>query len=271
VKAIVWQGPERMEIGERPEPADPPPDEVVLRPGAVGICGSEVEGYLGHMGNRTPPLVMGHEFAGEIVTAGVGAERWIGTRATVNPIEGCGHCALCRSGQENICPQRTLIGVHFDGAFADLVRVPAANLRALPDSLDIRVGALTEPLANGVHAVRLGLAGFDVKSAAVVGAGTIGLVTLQAALLSEIPSVAVIEPQDARRERARSLGAHAVLADGDAARDAGGELGFDLVLDAVGAQATRAAAVELVRPGGRVVCVGLAADDMTLSFHTVVR
>jgi (R,R)-butanediol dehydrogenase / meso-butanediol dehydrogenase / diacetyl reductase len=271
VKAIVWQGPERMEIGERPEPGEPGADEVVLSPGAVGICGSEVEGYLGHMGNRTPPLVMGHEFAGEIVAAGREAEDWVGRRATVNPIEGCGRCPLCRSGQENICPRRTLIGVHFDGAFADLVRAPAANLRAIPDSLDIRVGALTEPLANGVHAVALGVRGFDVESAAVIGAGTIGLVTLQAALLSEIPSVAVIEPQDARRARAHSLGAHTVFADGEAAREAGGELGFDLVLDAAGAQATRAMAVELVRPGGRIVCIGLAADDTTLSFHTVVR
>ncbi len=271
MKAIVWQGPERMEIGERPEPGDPNADEVVLRPGAVGICGSEVEGYLGHMGNRTPPLVMGHEFAGEIVAAGREAEDWVGRRATVNPIAGCGTCALCRAGQENICPERTLIGVHLDGAFADLVRAPAANLRALPDELDIRVGALTEPLANGVHAVALGLAGFEVRSAAVIGAGTIGLVTLQAALLSEIASVAVVEPQQARRERAAALGAHAVYGDGDAAREAAGELGFDLVLDAAGAQATRTMAIDLVRPGGRVVCIGLAADDTTLSFHTVVR
>jgi 2-desacetyl-2-hydroxyethyl bacteriochlorophyllide A dehydrogenase len=271
MKAIVWQGPEQMEIGERPEPRDPGPDEVVVRPGAVGICGSEVEGYLGHMGNRTPPLVMGHEFAGEVVAAGRGAEEWIGTRAAVNPIVGCGHCPLCRRGQENICPERTLIGVHYDGAFADLVRAPAANLRSLPGGLDIRVGALTEPLANGVHAVRLGLAGYEAKSAAVIGAGTIGLVTLQAALLSEISRVAVIEPQDARRERARSLGAHSVHADGERARRADDPLGFDLVLDAVGAQATRALAVELVRPGGRIVCVGLAGDDTTLSFHTIVR
>jgi 2-desacetyl-2-hydroxyethyl bacteriochlorophyllide A dehydrogenase len=272
VKAVIWQGPERMELGERPEPSDLAADEVLISPGAVGICGSEVEGYLGHMGNRTPPLVMGHEFAGEIVTAGSSAEQWVGKRATVNPIEGCGHCALCRAGHENICPERTLIGVHKDGAFADLVRAPVANLRALPDALDIRVGALTEPLANGVHAVRLGLDGFAARNAAVIGAGTIGLVTLAAALVNEIPAVAVIEPQDARRERARSLGANAACADGDAARrDVAGELGFDLVLDAVGAQSTRALAVDLVRPGGRVVCVGLAADDTTLPFHTVVR
>jgi 2-desacetyl-2-hydroxyethyl bacteriochlorophyllide A dehydrogenase len=271
MKAIVWQGPARMELGERSDPPEPGPEEVVLRPGAVGICGSEVEGYLGRMGNRTPPLVMGHEFAGEVVAAGAGAHEWIGRRAAVNPIEGCGRCRLCRSGQENICPQRTLIGVHFDGAFADLVRAPAANLRALPDELDIRAGALTEPLANGVHAVRLGLSGFEARSAAVIGAGTIGLVTLQAALLSEIPRAAVIEPQNARRERAGQLGAHSVHASEDDARAAMDELGFDLILDAAGTQATRSMAIHLARPGGRVVCIGLAANDTTLRFHTVVR
>jgi threonine dehydrogenase-like Zn-dependent dehydrogenase len=271
MKAVVWQGPERMEIGERPEPVDPGPDEVVISPGAVGICGSEVEGYLGHMGNRHPPLVMGHEFAGEIVAAGPGAEKWIGARATVNPIAGCGHCRLCRAGQENVCPTRTLIGIHHDGAFADLVRAPAANLRLLPDSLDIRTGALTEPLANGVHAVRLGLSGQEASAAVVIGAGTIGLVTLQAALLSDIGDVKVVEPQEARRERARALGAHSVHADAESARSASDELGADLVLDAVGHQATRAMALDLVRPGGRVVCIGLADDDTTLSFHTVVR
>ena len=271
MKAIVWQGPERMELAERPEPDSPQAAEVVLRPGAVGICGSEVEGYLGHMGNRIPPLVMGHEFAGEVVAAGPGAQEWLGARATVNPIAGCGECRLCRSGQENLCPERTLIGIHHDGAFADLVRAPAANLRRVPSQLDIRVAALTEPLANGVHAVRLGLAGHDARSAVVIGAGTIGLVTLQAALLSGLEQVAVIEPHERRREQARTLGAHSVHRDGDSARAGGDGLGFDLVLDAVGRQATRAMAVELVRPGGRVVCVGLADDQTTLSFHEIVR
>ena len=268
MKAVVWQGPERMEVAERPAPSEPGVDEVVLRPGAVGICGSEVEGYLGHMGNRTPPLVMGHEFAGEVVAAGPEAEPWLGTRVTVNPIAGCGHCRLCRAGQENLCPERTLIGIHHDGAFADLVRAPAANLRRLPEGMDIRVGALTEPLANGVHAVGLGLAGaHEVRHAVVIGAGTIGLVTLQAALLSGIEHVAVIEPHDARRERARELGAHAVHAESPKSEPPG----VDLVLDAVGRQTTRAMAVELVRPGGRIVCVGLADDDTTLSFHEIVR
>ena len=266
MKAIVWQGPERMTIEERPDPPDPVPGDVILRPEAVGICGSEIEGYLGHMRNRTPPLVMGHEFAGTVVAAGEGAEEWVGRRVAVNPIESCGECKLCRAGQENLCPQRTLIGIHSSGAFADLVRAPAANARELPDGVSARVGALVEPLANGVHAVRLGLDGFEVERAVVLGAGTIGLVTLQAARLAGIPYVGVLELQEQRRAQALALGADAVF--GDVADAIGGA---DLVLDAVGAQATRAAALELLRPGGRAVYVGLAADDTTLGFHDVVR
>jgi (R,R)-butanediol dehydrogenase / meso-butanediol dehydrogenase / diacetyl reductase len=275
VRAIVWQGPGRMTVEDRPEPGDPGAGELIVEPGAVGICGSEVEGYLGHMGNRTPPLVMGHEFAGVVVAAGDGARGWEGARVAVNPLVGCGHCRLCSAGQENLCPGRTLIGVHDDGAFADLVRAPAANVRALPDGMTARAGALVEPLANGVHAVRLGLAGGPVRQAVVLGAGTIGLMTLQAALLSGIEHVAVLEPQDERRLRALALGAHEAHASADEARAAlraaGDGLGADLALDAVGAQTTRRLALELLVPGARAVCIGLAADDTTLAFHGIVR
>ena len=165
--------------------------------------------------------------------------------------------------------------MHHDGAFADLVTAPAANARALPDGVPARVGALVEPLANGVHAVRLGLAGDPVARAVVIGAGTIGLMTLQAALLSDIAHVTVLEPHTQRRERALTLGAHAAFGDADEAREAeraaSEGLGADLVLDAVGAQATRATALTLLRPGGQAVCIGLAADDTTLGFHGIVR
>jgi threonine dehydrogenase-like Zn-dependent dehydrogenase len=268
MKAIVWQGPERMAIEERPEPDGPGTGEVILRPEAVGICGSEIEGYLGRMGNRTPPLVMGHEFAGVVVAAGPGAEELEGARVTVNPLSGCGECALCRAGHTNLCADRVLIGVHAPGAFADLVRVPAVDVRALPDGVSARTGALVEPLANGVHAVRLGLAREPVRRAVVLGGGTIGLVTLQAALLSGIEEVALLELQPERRERAAALGAHANYGSEEevlAAEPA------DLVIDAVGAQATRALATRLVRPAGQCVFIGLAADETTLGFHDIVR
>jgi (R,R)-butanediol dehydrogenase / meso-butanediol dehydrogenase / diacetyl reductase len=264
VKAIVWQGPSEMTVEERPDPGEPGAGELILQPEAVGICGSEIEGYLGHMGNRTPPLVMGHEFAGRVVAAGPGADELAGARVAVNPLSGCGHCALCQAGFGNICPDRVLIGVHVPGAFADYVKVPAKDARVLPEGVSARLGALMEPLANGVHAVRL--AGEGIERTVVLGAGTIGLVTLHAALLSGIPHVAVVEPHDARRERAATLGAHAVYGSPDEAREEP-----DLVLDAVGAQATRALGLELLRPGGTMVCIGLAQDDTTLGFHGIVR
>ena len=275
MRAIVWQGPESMAVAERPEPGDPGPGQVILQPQAVGICGSEVEGYLGHQANRTPPLVMGHEFAGVVVRAGAGAAQLEGARVAVNPLSGCGRCRLCRTGHSNLCPDRKLIGVHSDGAFADLVRVPAASVRELPAQVSARAGALAEPLANGVHAVRLGLAHDGVRRAVVLGAGTIGLVTLQAALLHGIEHVAVLEPQQQRRELAAALGAHETYGSEaeaiETVRAATEGLGTDLALDAVGAQATRRLALELLRPGGKAVCIGLAADETTLGFHGVVR
>src|SRR5829696_7118898 len=200
MRAIVWQGPNEMTVEDQPEPPDPGPGELILKPEAVGICGSEVEGYLGHMGNRTPPLVMGHEFAGTVVA---GDSELVGQRVAVNPLSGCGECKLCASGHGNLCRDRVLIGVHVPGAFADFVRVPAADARVLPDGVSSRVGALMEPLANGVHAVRLAPPG--VECAVVIGAGTIGLVALQAALLHRFADVRVVEPQELRRARARPI------------------------------------------------------------------
>ena len=89
MKAIVWHGPQRMAVEEQPDPGAPARGELIVQPEAVGICGSEVEGYLGHMGNRRPPLVMGHEFAGVVVAAGPGAAGLEGARVAVNPLSGC--------------------------------------------------------------------------------------------------------------------------------------------------------------------------------------
>jgi (R,R)-butanediol dehydrogenase / meso-butanediol dehydrogenase / diacetyl reductase len=275
VKAIVWIGPEEMEIEEVPEPAVEP-GTVIVRPGAVGICGSEVEGYLGKMGNRTPPLVMGHEFAGTVTRVGEGVEEdLIGSEVAVNPLSSDGTCALCRAGYTNLCRDRKLIGIHSPGGFAEYVLAPRTNVYPLPEGVGARTGALAEPLANGVHAARLGLASHPVEHAVVVGAGTIGLMCLQAAVLSGIAQISVVEPHEGRRAQALRLGARAAHASGEEAREALEEptegLGADLVIDAVGAQQTRRVALELLRPGGRAVLVGLHDDDTTLGFHGVVR
>jgi threonine dehydrogenase-like Zn-dependent dehydrogenase len=276
MKAIVWNGPEEMAVEEVPEPAVEP-GTVVVRPEAVGICGSEIEGYLGRMGNRTPPLVMGHEFAGTVTEVGEGVdEDLLGREVAVNPLSSDGTCRLCRAGYTNLCPNRRLVGIHSPGGFAEYALAPAQNVYPLPEGVEARAGALAEPLANGVHAIKLGLAGHFVEHAVVVGAGTIGLMCLQAAVLEDIPEVSVVEPHEARREQALELGAHAAYASGEEAREAlegpTEGLGADLVVDAVGAEVTRRMAVEvLMRPGGRAVFVGLHDDATTLGFHDIVR
>jgi (R,R)-butanediol dehydrogenase / meso-butanediol dehydrogenase / diacetyl reductase len=276
MRAIVWNGPEEMAVEDVPEPAVEP-GTVIVRPEAVGICGSEIEGYLGKMGNRTPPLVMGHEFAGTVTEVGEGVdEDLLGREVAVNPLSSDGTCTLCRAGHTNLCPNRRLVGIHSPGGFAEYALAPAQNVYPLPEGVEARTGALAEPLANGVHAVRLGLAGHFVEHAVVVGAGTIGLMCLQAAVLDGIPEVSVVEPHEARRQQALELGARAAYASGEEAREAlegpTGGLGADLVIDAVGAEVTRRMAVEeLLRPGGRAVFVGLHDDATTLGFHDVVR
>jgi threonine dehydrogenase-like Zn-dependent dehydrogenase len=276
VRAVVWQGPKRMAMDEWARPGLPA-TWVALRPQAAGICGSEVEGYLGLQPNRTPPLVMGHEFAGVVVEVGAGADQaWIGRRAAVNPIISCRRCALCAVGRRNLCPERRLIGVHEPGGFAEWVLAPEANLVALPAGLLPQLGALVEPLANGVHAAGLALAGPALTGVgAVIGAGAIGLLALQAAGDASGAHLHVLELDGPRRERAVALGAAAAHRSPDdlldvLRRETAG-LGADFVIDAVGRASTRQLAVAAVRPGGRVVLLGLHDDVTGFGGHDLVR
>jgi threonine dehydrogenase-like Zn-dependent dehydrogenase len=254
-----------MSVDDVPD-LEPPAGEVLLAPEAVGICGSEVEGYLGHQANRTPPLVMGHEFAGRVVELGDGVdERWRGRSVAVNPLIA-GPAPI--AGIEQVSEGRQLIGVHRPGGFAGTVAVPVHRLRELPEGTDPRIGALAEPLANGVHAARIGRAGVEAGPAermVVIGAGTIGLMTLQAALVGGASWVGVVELHPARRAVAEALGAHGTFS----AEDVPGEV--DVVFDAVGAEGTRRLAVDLVRPGGCVVMIGLATTSTSLRFDEVIR
>ena len=271
MRGLVWHGPNEMSIDELPEP-EPGEGEALIAPEAVGICGSELEGYRGEQGNRTPPLVMGHELAGRVVAVGPGVDpAWTDRRVAVNPLV---HAPDALEGIEQLASDRELIGVHRPGGFAGLVPVPAHRLRPLPDGADARLGALAEPLANGVHAARIGRAGVEggpTGRAVVIGAGTIGLLTLQAVAVGGADWVGALEPQADRRAAARALGASEAFADPDALREAVGRPGADLVFDAVGIEATRRLALDLLRPGGCAVMIGLAADAHPVSFHDVVR
>lgn len=249
---------------------------VAIRPEAAGICGSEVEGYVGRQPNRRPPLVMGHEFAGLVVETGPGADPdWLGRRVAVNPIVSCRACPLCAAGRRNLCPRRRLIGVHEPGGFAELVTAPQANLVDLPEGVGPQLGALVEPLANGVHAASLALGGPIAGVGAVIGAGAIGLLAMQATANASRSRLHVLELDARRRERAATLGAKGVHGSPEdllqGVREDTNGLGADFVIDAVGRESTRRLAVDAVRPGGKVVLLGLH-DDMTgLSGHDLVR
>jgi threonine dehydrogenase-like Zn-dependent dehydrogenase len=254
-----------MTVDDVAEPR-PQPGEVLVRCQAAGICGSEVEGYLGMMPNRVPPLVMGHEFAGVVLATGEGVDAgWRGKTVAVNPIVGCGRCAYCRSGRRNLCPERALVGVAFPGGFAAAAAVPVRCLFEMPAGMDARLGALAEPLANGVHAVRVAAPG-NIDDAVVIGAGTIGLACMQAALLRGARKVTVLETHPARRQHALRLGAHAAVASVDDVRP-----GADLVVDAAGTEATRLLALDLLGPGGTAVFIGMHADDSPLPWRRVIR
>jgi (R,R)-butanediol dehydrogenase / meso-butanediol dehydrogenase / diacetyl reductase len=276
MKAVVWLGTSRMAVEEVARP-DPAPGWVVIRPEAAGICGSEVEGYLGRQPNRRPPLVMGHEFAGVVVEAGPDVDpTWLGRRVAVNPIVSCGACALCRARQRNLCPRRRLIGVHDPGGFAEQVVAPMLNLVSLPEGVGPRLGALVEPLANGVHAAGLAARAEPIAGAgAVIGAGAIGLLALQAAAVLSPFRPHVLELDVVRRDQAAKLGAAGVHGSpGDlleALRADTDGLGADFVIDAVGRESTRRLAVEAVRPGGTVVLLGLHDDETGFSGHDLVR
>ena len=159
MKALVWEGPRLMNMRDVAEP-EPEPDEVLIKVAYSGICGSELGGYLGENTLRVPPLVMGHEFSGEIAKLGSQANQHkpnlaVGQRITVNPLVHCGRCRACLAGQFNLCQGREILGIHRPGSFADFIKAPAAMVYPLPDHLSLEHAALAEPVGCAVRAVKL--------------------------------------------------------------------------------------------------------------------
>ncbi len=260
MKALVFTGPGTVELLDVPEP-DPAPGDVLVQVRAAGICGSELHGAR-RPGFRKPPLIMGHEFAG------VSAD---GTAVVINPILSCGRCAECERGLRNVCRNREIIGVHRAGGFAERVAVPASALRPVPPGLSWEAAALVEPAANAVHAWNqaggalgaLGADGAKGVRVAVIGCGAIGLLCAAMALSGGAGRVDVTDLSPARLAAAQRLGA------GAAGPSLSGE--YDVVIDAVGSAATRAASVAHQRPGGVAIWLGLAGEEAGFDANALVR
>jgi threonine dehydrogenase-like Zn-dependent dehydrogenase len=264
MRALWYLGPHCMELQATPVP-EPRPNEVVIRIGAAGVCGSDLHGYLGKSLNRKPPLVMGHEFAGTVASVGEAVRDLLpGAAVTVYPLLTCGACPACRRGDTSLCSSRQVIGIHRPGGFAEFVSVPRASVVSLPPGLTVLTGSLAEPLANAVHIFNRNIHGL-VPRMAIFGAGTQGLMALRLArLLSPLVLISV-DVMPARLDLARQLGATATLnarADDVVARirDLTGGEGVDLAIEAVGATPTRQAAVASVRSGGTVALLGLGEE-----------
>ena len=264
-----------MELTEVPQP-ELGSHEVMVRVEAVGICGSELSGYLGHNSLRVPPLIMGHEFAGQVAAVGSSVKQLReGTRVAVNPLVTCGECQACRRGLANLCEQRALLGAHRPGAFAEYVAVPEAACLQLPSDIDATTGAMAEPVACAVRAVRLG----EVRLGAgvlIIGAGTIGLLCATLALRAGAAWVAISDTNPARLAVARQWGIERTI---DASRGSVSEAlrgqidsyGADVVIDAVGLTATRREALASACRGGQVVFVGLHQAEVSFDGNDLVR
>jgi 2-desacetyl-2-hydroxyethyl bacteriochlorophyllide A dehydrogenase len=273
MRALRWVGPDAMSVGEVAEPVAGP-GEAVVDVHVAGVCGSDVAAYRGTMGIARPGDVRGHEFAGIVSAVADDVDgRWRGRRVTVNSQVTCGRCWACSTDRDNLCPHLQIIGVHRAGAFTERVVVPARNLAAVDDSVTTELAATAEPLAQACHDVQLALAARPT-AAVVIGAGSIGGLVVQAARLLGIPEIVVVEPHPQRRAAAADAGADAAVASTAAAAElaaARAERGFDVVFDVVGTAATRRAALDLVRSGGRVVLVGLHTDVTELPWFSVIR
>mmetsp|Transcript_29616 Transcript_29616/g.58526 ORF Transcript_29616/g.58526 Transcript_29616/m.58526 type:complete len:327 (-) Transcript_29616:181-1161(-) len=250
MKALIYDGVETLGYRDAADPVAGPGDEVV-RVDAVGICGSDMHAYLGHDARRPAPLILGHEAAGVIM----GGPR-DGVRVTINPLVHCGHCQACQTGRENLCPHRQIISMPpREGAFAQYVAMPAANLIDVPDHVHLDHAALAEPLAVSWHAIRLGLAALHDgagRHALILGGGAIGLAAALAFKAQGLADTTIVEPNAARRAYLQDIcGQHTVA-------EATGQHG--IVVDAVGYAATRATASALAEPGGVIVHIGLGED-----------
>jgi threonine dehydrogenase-like Zn-dependent dehydrogenase len=274
MKALVYPSWDKLEIREVAEPVAAP-GEVILKVAAVGICGSELEAVATRSPRRTPPLVMGHEFCGVAAIVGEGVrEVKPGDRLVASSIIPCGRCGECRQGMTHLCADRQVFGMNRPGAFAERVAVPASVLLPLPERVGPLEGALVEPLANAVHVWSLVEARFP-ETVVVIGCGPIGLMALQVARAGGALSLIAVDVNADRLELAHAVGAEPVFDPGR--HDVVAEVraftrgrGADVVIDAVGAPATRRSAVSMTRPGGDVVWIGLHGDLTELPGREVV-
>jgi L-iditol 2-dehydrogenase len=279
MKSLLLSEYNHLEIADLPAP-EVCAGEVLVRVAACGICGSDVHGYDGSSGRRIPPIVMGHEAAGTVAAVGAGVRGYaVSDRVTFDSTVYCGACDWCQRGEVNLCDNRQVIGVSCGdyrrhGAFAEYVAVPQRILYHLPDNLSFAEAAMLEATSVALHAVRVS----EVKggeTALVIGAGMIGLLTLQAARALGCGRGLITDVDASRLSLAKEVGAEEVLHASGAELvaeilKATGGRGVDLAYEAVGRSETVNAAIDCTRKGGTVTLIGNIQPEVTLPLQKVV-
>ena len=256
--------PRRLQMGERKVPT-PGPGEVRIAVSTVGICGTDLEFFRGAR-SVGYPFILGHECAGRVDAIGDGVDgSALGTPVTVRPNFGCGTCRWCGAERDNICPNGRGLGVTIDGCLAEFILAPARYVWPIPERMDLETAALIEPAAVAVRAVRRAgkVAGRRVL---VLGAGSIGLLTVRAAVLAGA-DVVVADLLPERRRLGIAWGAASAV---DPMSELPAEQPFACVIETAGVPAAVTRAIECVEPGGRVVLTGIPMDPAAVGTRWIV-
>lgn len=272
MRAVVYLGPEKIELRDVPVP-EPGTGEVLVKVACAGICGSDLQVYAGKHPRAKAPVIMGHEFSGTVAAVGPGTQTHlsVGEAVAVNPLLACGTCPTCRAGFANACRRAGFLGIDTDGAFAEYVVAAADRVYRLPESVTLKEGALIEPLAVTVRAVRNSrLRVGDL--AVVIGGGPIGFLTALVARLAGA-EVLLSEVSPSRLRLAREAGLRVIDAKSEdpvetvlAATD--GE-GAEVVFDAAAVKASAEQAVRMVAPRGEVVVLGVFKEPTPVNLLKV--
>ena len=274
MKAAVWYGGKEIRIEEVPKP-DPGPNEVLVRVKATGICGSDLHAYEGISKRRVPPLIMGHEIAGEIAEIGGHVKgSQIGDRVVVQPVLSCGECEQCRSGNENICRNIRFLGLHVPGGFAEYVKAPAKNCYTMPSRLRFEEACLTEPLSVAVHVVNNVPVGVN-GTILIVGAGVVGSMVTQVARARTSGKVIVTDVLGSRLDLAKKLGADITI--NPQKKNVPEEIhritegrGVDVSIEVVGIESTIQDALASVKKGGTTIAIGLLEKSIRIDVMSLV-
>jgi len=277
MKALVYKGPEIVELEDIPQP-EPKGDESLIKIRTVGVCGSDFEGYLGKTGRRTPPMVMGHEMSATVEVPAENSRFKMGDNVVVQPKLYCGQCDFCRQGLTNLCPGADFFGVMTkNGGMAEYLAVPERCLFHFKDTLDFQSASMVEPLAVSYRAA------YQIPEATlqqanytlVVGAGTIGLLILQMLKLRGAKNLVVSDLSDHRLDIAKNLGAAFTVNPQNEdflsrIKEITDNAMIDVAVEAVGFEASVSQALNAMKNRGTFVWVGLAEKMIRVNMHQIV-